>query len=84
MAKGSTRRRLPTAQEMRLLKLIARSHVVKTKADGSFHTVWKTGEGEKLPDKQIQAIIRNGWLVPDRAGLGMFDDSVKYNVLKPR
>lgn len=40
--------------------------------------VWAVANGREVSDKCAEALIRNGWVIPQHDGLGMFEESQSY------
>ncbi len=53
---------------------------MKTPRDGKI--VYSAGDTQ-ISNECAEALIRNGWVQPNRDGLGLFDESQTYRVLKP-
>jgi len=73
----------PTQFQSRILAQIARSPLMKTRTP-DHKIVWGLQNGRAISDKCAEALIRNGWVVPQRDGLplGMYDESQTYVALK--
>jgi hypothetical protein len=81
MAK-SKRPSKPTIYQSKVLAQIAQSPLVKTySADRKI--VWGLANGREISEACANALIRNGWVKPQRDGLGLFDESQTYHALKP-
>lgn len=72
----------PTHYQSGVLAQIARSRLIKTYSHD--HTaLWSLADGTPVPAPCALALIRNGWVVPQRDGLSMFEESQSYVALKP-
>ena len=72
----------PTIYQTRILAMIALSPLMKTYTPDR-KIIWGLANGREVSDKCAAALIRNGWVVPQRDGLGMFEESQTYVALKP-
>jgi hypothetical protein len=81
MAKQQVPRK-PTNYEAAVLRMIARTRLVKTYVDSRKTPVWIVENGCEISHECAQQLIKHGWVVPVRDGLSMFDDSQTYVALK--
>lgn len=72
----------PSIFQTGILAMIAHSPLMKTyTADRK--VVWGLTNGREISDKCAETLIRNGWVVPQRDGLDMFDETQTYTARKP-
>ncbi len=72
----------PTHAQSAILAQIARYPLMKSySADGKQE--WSLTNGRTVSEPTARVLIRNGWVVPQRDGLSMFDESQTYVALKP-
>ena len=72
----------PTHYQAGVLKQIAISPLMKTYSPDR-KVVWGLQNGKEIGEACANALIRNGWVVPQRDGLGLYDESQTYAALKP-
>jgi hypothetical protein len=68
--------------QTRILAMIAQSPLMKTYAPDR-KVVWGLANGREISGRCAEALIRNRWVVPQRDGLGLFEESQTYTALKP-
>ena len=79
----SAKPKKPTIYQSGVLARIAQSKLIKTRLPTKEVPLWIIdGDGE-ISHECAQALIRNGWVKPNRDGLSMFEESQSYSVLKP-
>src|ERR1044072_1762086 len=71
--------KLPTRYQSVILRRIARSCLVKTYIASRDDPMWSI-DGQEISHECAKALIRNGWVVPNRDGLSMFDETQSYYV----
>lgn len=77
------RPRKPTNEQSSYLAQIARFSLMKSfSADGK--TQWQLTNGKTVPEPIARALIRNFWVIPQRDGLGLFDETQTYIALVPK
>lgn len=81
MRKATTAR--PTLADAGILKRIAGSMLVKTRLPDRTQPVWQIDGGDEIPHDIAVRLIRNGWLTPQRDGLGILEESQTYRALTP-
>ncbi len=72
----------PTQFQSRILTLIAHSPLIKTYS-ADHKTIFALQNGREISEVCAHAPIRNGWVRPQRDGLGLHEDSQTYVALKP-
>ena len=72
----------PTWKQHNALKVIARSCLIKTYRSTKLDPVW-TADGIEIEHSIAKALILYGWVIPQRDGLGMFEETQTYVVRKP-
>lgn len=83
-ARKSAKPKTPTLYQAKVLARIARSRLTKTLLPSRADPLWVIDGGDEISSECARALIRNGWVVPQRDGLSMFDESQTYLALKPR
>lgn len=73
----------PTEYHTRVLRMIAQSRLIKTRLSSQDVPRWSVDGICEISHECAQALIRNGWVVPQRDGLPMFEETQTYVVLKP-
>ena len=73
----------PSIYQTNILAQIARSPLVKTYS-ANHKTIWGLANGEEISEACANALIRNGWVKPQRDGLGLFEGTQTYVALTPR
>lgn len=68
----------PNTYQSRVLTMIAHSRLIKTHLSSREVPLWTIDGTGEISHECAQALIRNGWLVPQRDGLAMFDESQVY------
>lgn len=81
MTRKSPKPPKPTAYQSQILAIIARSGLVKTHDASRPVPIW-TVDGREISNECAQALIRKGWVLPNRDGLGIYDDAQTYRALK--
>lgn len=82
--RSSPKPKLPTHYQAGVLRQIARSRLIKTHIATKLEPVWTIdGTGVEISNQCAQALIRNGWIKPNRDGLSMFDESQTYSARVP-
>lgn len=81
--KRTAKVRKPTEFQARVLQMIARSMLIKTRLPSREIPVWTVKGFGEIPHADAQALIRNGWVTAQRDGLSMFDESQTYKALTP-
>jgi hypothetical protein len=76
--------RKPTSYQSSILARIARSRLIKTRLPSKDVPVWIIDGSGEISHECAQALIRNGWVKPQRDGLSMFEESQSYLALVPR
>lgn len=78
----ATKPKKPTIFQTKILAAIAHSPLMKTySADKK--TIWALQNGREISDKCAEALIRNGWVKPQRDGLGLYEESQTYAAIVP-
>jgi L-alanine-DL-glutamate epimerase-like enolase superfamily enzyme len=72
----------PTQFQSRILAMIAHSPLTKTYS-ADHKTIWALQDGREISEVCATALVRNGWVKPQRDGLGLHEDSQTYTALKP-
>ena len=79
----SNKPKKPTLHQTRVLAQIARSRLIKTHIVTKPVPVWTIdGSGVEISHECAVALIRNGWVLPQRDGLPMMDETQSYTALK--
>ncbi len=73
----------PTIYQSQILRQIASSPLMKTYLPDR-RVTWGLQNGRPISEACANALIKNGWVKPQRDGLGMFDESQTYVALKPQ
>lgn len=73
----------PNRTQCRLLRQIARSRLIKTRLPDRPEPLWLIDGGEEIPHALAVSLVRNGWVVPQRDGLDMFDETKSYVAQTP-
>ncbi len=47
------------------------------------NTVWSLANGREISEDCAKALIRNGWVKPQRDGLELLDETQTYTAIKP-
>jgi hypothetical protein len=81
--RGTKKPKKPTLYQAAILKQIAGSMLTKTLLPSRAVPLWQIEGGSEISHECAQALIRNGWLKPNRDGLSMFDESQTYTALTP-
>ena len=82
MRNGARKPPKPTKFQTKILAMIARSPLIKTyRPDRA--VVWGLQNGRLISEECANALVRNGWVKPERDGLGMFEESQTYTALTP-
>ena len=72
----------PTQYQTKILAQIAHSPLMKTYTPERT-VIWGLANGKQISEACANALIRNGWVKPQRDGLGLFDESQTYISLTP-
>lgn len=83
MGKRRTAAPKPTLAEAGILRQIARTRLIKTRLPDRPEPLWQIDGGGEISPKCAQRLILNGWVVAQRDGLSMFEDSQSYRALVP-
>ncbi len=81
--KAAKKAKKPSHFQTAILAQIARSPLMKT-YDADHKAAWSLQNGTAISSPTAEALIRNGWVKPQRDGLGLFDEGQTYFALKPR
>ncbi len=73
----------PTEYQSKVLAQIARSRLIKTRLSTREVPLWEIDGIGEISHECAQALIRNQWVIPQRDGLSMFDETQTYLARKP-
>ena len=75
---NTTRRRLPTLYQTKVLRMVAQSGCLMKTKTPERGIVWAVANGFEVSEKCADALIQNGWVIPNHDGLGLFEESQSY------
>lgn len=72
----------PTLFQARILAAIAHSPLMR-EFNSDRKIIYKLVNGREISEKCARALIENGWVVPQRDGLGLYDDTQTWRARVP-
>lgn len=74
------KRKLPTLFQTKILRMIAQHGCLMKTRTPERGIVWGVANGCEVSAACAEALIRNGWVLPNRDGLALWEESQSYRL----